>query len=166
MCCWSVSEDLCSYLCSKPECGLYLVPFVPSRCPRFARTSPSDRLLVAPSRTSRSRNHTCCKSLKSDIEHVSYPNKGHIFDMKFTSISVRDEFRLGGLKSLARIFIFHCLHENQVVLPEYYLIFFYPKMAIWKIIGAVVPLSPMGRTPMFTSANVEAVTWWKQYLQR
>ena len=28
----------------------------------------------------------------------------------------------GGIKSLARIFFFHCLHENQVVLPEYYLI--------------------------------------------
>ena len=52
------------------------------------------------------------------------------------SISVRDEFRIGGLKSLARIFFFHCLHENQVVLPEYYLIFC-PKMAtcIWKILG-------------------------------
>ena len=31
------------------------------------------------------------------------------------AISVRDKFRSGGLKSLARLFFFHCLHENQVV---------------------------------------------------
>ena len=48
--------------------------------------------------------------------------------MDYGIISLRDEFRSGGpggggLKSLARIFCFHYLHENQVVLPEYYLIF-------------------------------------------
>ena len=32
----------------------------------------------------------------------------------------------GGLKSLARFFFLHCLHKNQVVLPEYSLIFFCP----------------------------------------
>ena len=67
-------------------------------------------------------------------------------------IGVRDEFRSGGLKSLAQIF-FHCLHENEVVLPEYCLNLCL-KMAIWKILGgleppsAPAPLSPMGCTPM------------------
>ena len=46
-------------------------------------------------------------------------------------IGVRDQFRLGGLRSVARILIFiHCLPENQVVLPEYYMIPPPPKMAI------------------------------------
>ena len=42
----------------------------------------------------------------------------------------------------------HCLHENQVDLPEYYLIFL-PKNGYLKISrGATAPLSPTGRTPM------------------
>ena len=39
----------------------------------------------------------------------------------------------GGEVSCPNIFV-HCLHENQVVLPEYYLIF-WPKMAFWKILA-------------------------------
>ena len=60
----------------------------------------------------------------------------------------------GGLKSLARIFFFYCLHENQVGLPEYYLIPPPPpKMVIWKNSGGgggglQRPPSPMARTPM------------------
>ena len=55
------------------------------------------------------------------------------------AIGVRDQFRLGGggggWGQLPEYFI-HCLPENQVVLPEYYTIFFFcPKMAIWKILG-------------------------------
>ena len=38
-------------------------------------------------------------------------------------IGVRDEFRSGGLQSLLPEYVFHCLHENQMVLPKYYLIF-------------------------------------------
>ena len=44
-------------------------------------------------------------------------------------------------------YFLHCLPENQVVLPEYYLIFC-PNMAIWKILGA----PPPPRTPIITSA--------------
>ena len=54
-------------------------------------------------------------------------------------LSVRDEFRSGGWSLLPEYF-FHCLHENQVVLPEYYLIFC-PKTAISKILGGLQPPS-------------------------
>ena len=41
----------------------------------------------------------------------------------------------GGWGQLPEYFM-HCLPENQVVLPEYYMIFFFcPKIAIWKITG-------------------------------
>ena len=50
------------------------------------------------------------------------------------TIGVRDEFHSGGEGgwSLLPEYFFHCLHENQVVLPKYNLIFFPQKMAIWK----------------------------------
>ena len=50
-------------------------------------------------------------------------------------------------------YFFHCLPENQVVLPEYYMIFFLPEyIAIWKILGGCSPPppSPPPRTPMST----------------
>ena len=51
-------------------------------------------------------------------------------------ISVRDEFSSRGLKtwSLLPEYFSHCLQENQVVLPEYYLSFC-PKIAISIILG-------------------------------
>ena len=58
----------------------------------------------------------------------------------------------GGLKSLARIFFPHCLHEDWVVLPEYYLILKNSR-------GTAAPLSPMGRTPMISTAELN---WWKE----
>ena len=77
-------------------------------------------------------NELACSSLNAPYYH--YPPHWQ---------SVRDEFCLGGLKSLARIFFFHCLHENQVVLPEYYLIFC-PKMALWKFYWDLQPPSAHG----------------------
>ena len=65
------------------------------------------------------------------------------------TISVRDKFRSGGAE-VSCPNNFHCLHVNQVVLPEYYLIF-PPENGYLKILGgagAAGPLSPMGRTPM------------------
>ena len=47
-----------------------------------------------------------------------------------TIIGVRDQFRLGGLRSVARIFYSLLARKSlQVVLPEYYMISFCPKMA-------------------------------------
>ena len=45
------------------------------------------------------------------------------------SIGVRGEFRSGGgggagTEVSPEYFFLHCLHENQVVLPEYYLMFY------------------------------------------
>ena len=41
----------------------------------------------------------------------------------------------GGWSQLPEYFI-HCLPENEVVLPEYYMyMIFCPKMAIWNILG-------------------------------
>ena len=56
-------------------------------------------------------------------------------------IGVRDQFRLGGLRSE---YFLHCLPENQVGLPEYYM-FFCPKMAIWNILGGLQPPAPPPR---------------------
>ena len=57
---------------------------------------------------------------------------------------VRDEFRSGGLKSLARMFFVHYLHVNQGVLPEYYLIFCPENGCFKNSRGAAAPLNPNG----------------------
>ena len=63
--------------------------------------------------------------------------KSHAVNCVLVGIGVRDEFRSGagggGWSLLPERIFSHCLHENQVVLPEYYLIFC-PKMATWKIL--------------------------------
>ena len=66
------------------------------------------------------------------VGHVLFFYQGKLF-IKQGIIGVRDQFRLGGPRSVARIFspivacpnIFSkcCLPENQVVLPEYYMFF-------------------------------------------
>ena len=43
----------------------------------------------------------------------------------YSSIGVRDQFRfIGGAEVKLPEYFLHCLPENQVVLPKYYLIFF------------------------------------------
>ena len=56
-------------------------------------------------------------------------------------IGVRDEFRSGAEVSCPNMFS-HCLHENQVDLPEYYLIFPPRKWLFEKLQGAAAP-SPL-----------------------
>ena len=58
-------------------------------------------------------------------------------------IGVRDEFRWGGWSLLSEYFFLHCLHENQVVLPECYLIVL-PQNGYLKILGALQPPKPHG----------------------
>ena len=60
----------------------------------------------------------------------------------------RVSFGRGGAEvSCANIF-FHCLHETQVVLPEYYLNFLPENGYLKNSRGAAAPLSPMAHTPM------------------
>ena len=56
-------------------------------------------------------------------------------------LGVRDQFRLGELRSVVRILI-HCLPENQVVLPEYYMIFFSSENGHLKNYRGVSPQPP------------------------
>ena len=56
------------------------------------------------------------------------------------NITIRDEFRLRGLKSLARIFFPLLARKSSGfarILPD----LFYPKIAIWKILGGLQPPS-------------------------
>ena len=61
------------------------------------------------------------------------------FTLRVSGIGIRDEFRSGGLKSLARIY---CLHEYQVVLPEYYLICLPENGYLKNSTGTAAPSAP------------------------
>ena len=66
-------------------------------------------------------------------------------DSFHVGIGFRDGFCSGGW-SLLPEYISHCLHENQVVLPEYHLIFFLPENGYLKNSkGAAATLSPIVR---------------------
>ena len=79
----------------------------------------------------------CFISSFSSDSYITWPNLNWTPNHKRTG---RVSFREAEVSCL-NIF-FHCLHENQVVLPEYYLIFC-PKMAIWKILGGLQPPSAL-----------------------
>ena len=60
-------------------------------------------------------------------------------------MGVRDQFRLGGLRSVARYFL-HCLPETQVVFHEYYMIFLLlPEYGYLKISRGLQPPPPPPR---------------------
>ena len=79
-------------------------------------------------------------------------------------IGIRDEFRSGGLKSLARIFFPLIARKSSGfarILPD----FFLPENGYLKNsrgAAAPFPISPMGRTPMVVVVVVVVVVvgWW------
>ena len=72
----------------------------------------------------------------------------------------RVSFGGGGGWSLLPKYFFHCLHENQVVLPEYYLIFLPENGYLKNSRGARAPLSPMGGMPMLSIHILFRSAWY------
>ena len=64
------------------------------------------------------------RCILESLHNICWPIRPYVYGTSFVQ---------GGWGQLAK-YIFHCVPENQVVLPEYYMIFCL-KMAIWKILG-------------------------------
>ena len=76
-------------------------------------------------------------------------------------IGVRDQFCLGGGGGWGQLpkYLIHCLPENQVVLPEYYMIFA-RKLLFEKILGGCMhPHVPM----VLIEDNILSQWQWRNY---